>query len=89
MAGGGPPGGRAAAAPHIEHPTRESIVEAVRRLGPLSAPDLKLVLDDPELRIAHLAYHLRAMAYRGVLAEVGGRRTGTSIEALYYFPVGR
>ncbi|HYJ22210.1 MAG TPA: hypothetical protein VEW07_09335 [Solirubrobacterales bacterium] len=54
MAGGGPPGGRAAPAPHIEDPTRESIVEAVRRLGPLSAPDLKLVLDDPEF---HLGYY--------------------------------
>ena len=47
MEGGGPPIDWAALAPHIEHGARESIVEALRWVGPLSALDLEGVLDDP------------------------------------------
>ncbi|HYJ22941.1 MAG TPA: hypothetical protein VEW07_13075 [Solirubrobacterales bacterium] len=89
MEGGGPPTGRAALASHIEHPTRATIVEAVRWIGPLSAPDLKTVFDAPGFPLAQLTYHLRALTSEGVLMEMGGRPAGASIEALYYFPVGR
>ena len=46
MMGGGPPINWAALAPLIKHETRESIVEALRWIGPLSPPDLKRVIDD-------------------------------------------
>jgi hypothetical protein len=62
---------------------REPIVEALRWIGPLSAPDLKGVLEDPKLRLACLAYHARALVGEGVLAEAGQRATGASIEKLY------
>jgi hypothetical protein len=87
MEGGEPPIDWAALAPHIDHPARESIVEAIRWIGPLSAPDLKAVLEQPEFHLSYVAYHLRALAREGVLSEVGGRPAGDSIETLYYFPL--
>jgi hypothetical protein len=89
MEGSGPPIDWTALGPHIEHATRESVVEAIRWIGPLSAPDLKGVFYGPEFHLAHLAYHLRVLVCEGVLTEVGGRQMGASIETLYYFPVWR
>jgi hypothetical protein len=80
-----PPVDWAALAPHIEHPTREAIAEALRWIGPMSASDLKGVIGDPEFHLAYLAYHLRVMVREEVLAEVGGRPAGASVETLYYF----
>jgi hypothetical protein len=85
--GGEPSIDWAALAPHIDHPARESIVEAIRWIGPLSAPDLKAVLEQPEFHLSYVAYHLRALAREGVLSEVGGRPAGDSLETLYYFPL--
>jgi hypothetical protein len=87
MKGGGPLIDWDALAPYIEHATRESIVEALRWIGPLSAADLKGVLDDPEFRLAYIAYHLTALGGEGVLTEIGGRPAGASVETVYYFPV--
>jgi hypothetical protein len=87
MEGGEPRIDWAALAPHIDHPVRESIMEAIRWIGPLSAPDLKAVLEQPEFHLSYIAYHLRALAKEGVLSEVGGRPAGDSIETLYYFPL--
>ena len=85
MKGGEPPVDWAALAPHIEHPTRESIVEALRWIGPLSAPDLTGVLDDAECHLAYLAYHVRTLVTEEVLAEIGQRPAGASIEPVYFF----
>ncbi len=85
--GGEPPIDWAALAPLIEHETRECIVEALRWIGPLSAPDLKGVLGDPEFHLSYVSYHLRTMVREGVLTEVGGRPADGSVETLYYFPV--
>ena len=87
MEGGGPVIDWAALAPHIEHQTREAIVEALRWCGPLSAPDLKGVLDDPDIPLACIAYHVRTLARKGLLRSVGGREPGASVETLYCFPV--
>jgi hypothetical protein len=87
MKGGGPLINWAALAPFIEHETRESIVEALRWIGPLSAPDLKGVLDDPEFQLAYVAYHLSTLVGEEFLAEVGERPTGASIEKIYFFAV--
>jgi hypothetical protein len=70
-------------APHIEHPARESILEALRWIGPLSSPDLKGVLNDPELHLAHVAYHLTVLAREEVVEEAERRPAGTSFEKLY------
>jgi hypothetical protein len=76
-----------ALAPHIEHETRESIVEALRRLGPLSAPDLKHVIGDSALQLAYIRYHLMTLVGAEALVDVGGRHAGASVETLYYFPI--
>ena len=85
MEGGEPPPiDWVALAPHIEHPARESIVEALRWVGPLSARDLKGVIEDPEYHLAYVAYHVNALVGEEVLTEVG-RAAGASVETLYYF----
>jgi hypothetical protein len=86
MEGGGLPIDWAGLAPHIEHPTRQSIVEAIHWVGPLSAVDLMGVLDGPGLHLAYVAYHVTALVEKEVLVEIGQRSTGASIEKLYYFP---
>jgi hypothetical protein len=84
MVGGGPPVDRAALAPHVGHLVRESIVAAIRWIGPLSAPELKVVLDNPEPQLAHLAFHLNALVVEGALVEIGRRPAGASIEKVYF-----
>jgi hypothetical protein len=85
MERGGPPINWAALAPHIEHETRESIVEALRWVGPLSAPDLKGLLDDPEFHLANIVYHVTTLVSEEVLVEIGQRPAGVSIEKVYFF----
>jgi hypothetical protein len=71
-------------APHIAHPTRESIVEAIRRIyEPLSAPDLKRVIDDPKFELPYIRYHVATLAEAGMLVEFGERPAGPSVEKLY------
>lgn len=85
MAGGETPIDWAVLAPHIEHETRESIVEALRWIGPLSAPDLRQVIDDPEFQITYITYHVTALVREEVLVEVTGRSAGAPAERLYFF----
>jgi hypothetical protein len=85
MAGGGPPIDWAALAPLIEHETRESIVEALRWVGPLTPPDLKRVIDDPEFQLAYIRYHVTTLVSEEVLVEIGERPGGGSLEKLYFF----
>jgi hypothetical protein len=83
MVEGEPPIDRAGLASPIEHPARECIVEALRWVGPLSVPDLKVVLDDPELHLASIAYHVAALVGEEVLIEIGQRPVGASLEKVY------
>jgi hypothetical protein len=87
MKGGGPPIDWEGFAPHIAHPVRESIMEALRWIGPLSAPDLKGVIDDPEFRLAHVSYHVTTLVWEEVLVEIGQRPAGASVEKVYCFAV--
>jgi hypothetical protein len=82
--GGEPPIEWDALAPHIEHPARESIVEALRWIGPLSPPDLKGVLNDPELHLAYVAYHVTVLVREEVAIEVEQRPARASVEKLYF-----
>jgi hypothetical protein len=85
MAGSEPPVDWAALAPHIKHPTRECIVEALRWIGPLSVADLKGVLDDSGSRLAHVAYHVRTLVRLEILREGGRPAGGASFEKAYFF----
>lgn len=87
--GGETPIDWAALAPHIEHETRESIVEALRWIGPLSATDLKRVIDDPDFQLAYVRYHVTALVSEEVLIELGERATRGSIEKVYFFAAPR
>jgi hypothetical protein len=87
MKGGEPRINWAALAPLIEHKTRESIVEALRWIGPLSPPDLKHVIDDPEFQLAYIRYHVTTLVSGEVLAEIGERPSGGSLEKVYFFAV--
>lgn len=85
MAGGESPIDGVALAPHIAHPTREAIVEALRWIGPLSVADLKGVLDDSRCYLAHVSYHVTVLVREGVLEEIERRPAGASIEKVYFF----
>jgi hypothetical protein len=85
MKGGGPLIDWAVLAPLIEHETRESIVEALRWIGPLSPPDLKRVIDDPEFQLAYIRYHVATLVSEEVLVEIGERPDGGSVEKTYFF----
>jgi hypothetical protein len=78
-----------ALAPHIAHPMRESIVEALGWVGPMSAPELKRTLGDPrdpEISLACVDYHLKVLDDGEALIEIGQRPLGASVEKLYFFP---
>jgi hypothetical protein len=84
MEGGEPPMDRHGLAPHIAHPARKTILEAIRRIDePVSARDLKGVIDDPRFHLSYVAYHVRALTGEGVLVEFGERPAGVSVEVLY------
>jgi hypothetical protein len=85
--GGGPLIDWAALAPLIEHETRESIVEALRWIGPLSPPDLKRVIDNPEFQLAYIRYHLTTLVSEEVLVQISERPAGDSVEKVYFFAV--
>jgi hypothetical protein len=87
MKRGEPPINWTALAPLIEHETRESIVEALRWLGPLSPPELKRVIDDPEFQLAYIRYHVTTLVGEEVLDEIGERPAGGSVEKVYFFAV--
>jgi hypothetical protein len=85
MKGGEPPLDWDALAPLIQHEAREAIVEALRWIGPLSPPELKRVIDDPEFQLAYIRYHLTTLVSEEALVEIGERPTGGSVEKIYFF----
>jgi hypothetical protein len=85
MERGGPLIDWAALAPLIEHETRESIVEALRWVGPLSPPELKRVIDDPEFQLAYIRYHVTTLVGEEALVEIGERPAGGWLEKVYFF----
>jgi len=84
MAGGESPTYRERLAPRIEHPTRESIVAALRWIGPLTVSELMCVLDDSKCYLAHVAYHVTVLVREEVLVEVGQRAGSACIEKVYF-----
>jgi hypothetical protein len=89
MEGGEPVIDWAALAPHIAHPAREGIVEALRWIGePLTKSELLLILrsGDPDLSLAQVSYFVLTLVDPGLLEEVAKRVTAASLEPLYFFP---
>jgi hypothetical protein len=85
MTGGEPAIDWAALALLIEHETRESLVEALRWIGPLSPPELTRVIDDPQLQLPYVRYHVRTLVQEEALVEVAERPSGGSTEKVYFF----
>ena len=72
--------------PHIVHPLKVAIVEAMRWVGePLSATDLTKLIDDPELSLSHVSYHVLKLAECGAFERVRQRQARGSIEKFYFF----
>jgi DNA-binding transcriptional ArsR family regulator len=83
MKGGGPSIDWTAFSPHIGHPTRKSIVEALRCKGALSGTELGDAVDDASFSPAHLNYHAKVLVERGVLKEGRRQAPESSIECIY------
>lgn len=72
--------------PHVVHPLKVSIVEAMQWIGqPLSASDLTKVIDDEEFGLSHVSYHMVKLAKAGVIEVVGQRQVRGSLEKFYFF----
>jgi DNA-binding transcriptional ArsR family regulator len=72
--------------PHIVHPLKVSIVEALRWIGePLSATDLTKVIEDEKYGLSHVSYHMVRLAETGVIEVVRARPVRGSLEKFYFF----
>lgn len=83
MERGGQPMDWGAPTPSIQHPTRKSIVDAIRRKGPQSTLELGVL--DPDSSSANLSYHAKVLVNEEILREVRRRSVGPSIEITYFF----
>jgi len=72
--------------PHIVHPLKVAIVEAMWWVGtPLSASDLTKLIDDPAYSLSHVSYHVGKFADCGVFKKVRQRQARGSVEKFYFF----
>lgn len=72
--------------PHILHPMKVVVVEALHYIGqPLSATDLSKMFDE-EVSLANIAYHVKRLAGAGILIKVGEREVRGSMEKFYVCP---
>jgi Helix-turn-helix domain len=72
--------------PHIVHPLKVSIVEALWWIGePLSATDLMKVIGDEKYGLSHISYHMVKLANAGAIEVVGSRPVRGSLEKFYFF----
>lgn len=69
--------------PHVVHPTKVAIVEAMQWLRiPMSAIELKRVFDD-EYGLSLVAFHMAGLAELSVLEQVGTRRVRGAVQRFY------
>lgn len=73
--------------PHIVHPTKVAIIEAIGYLDrPLSASELsKLFGGKGKVETAHVSYHVVSLAKAEVLTAMRTRRVRGSVETFYFF----
>ena len=76
--------------PHVIHPVKVTIVEAMLWIErPLSSTDLVKLIDDDGVYLSHVAYHVRKLADAGAIAPVWKRQVRGSIETFYFFSLTR
>jgi DNA-binding transcriptional ArsR family regulator len=72
--------------PHIVHPLKVAIVEALCWIGePLSASDLAKAIGNERYGLSHFSYHLVRLADAGALEVVRTRPVRGSLEKFYFF----
>jgi hypothetical protein len=72
--------------PHIVHPLKVSVVEAMQWIGePLSASDLTKILDNDNVGLSHVSYHMNKLAKAGAIKVVRRRPVRGSVEKFYFF----
>jgi hypothetical protein len=72
--------------PHIVHPLKVEIVEALHWIDtPLSASDLTKVLGHRKYDLSHVSYHMVTLAKTGALRVVRTRQVRGSTEKFYFF----
>lgn len=76
----------AALVPHVLHPDKVSIIEALLYIGvPLSATDLTKCFGGAGSGLSHVSYHVRSLAAVGVLTKVSERQARGAKETFYFF----
>lgn len=72
--------------PHIVHPLKVLILEALRWIDePLSASDLTKVIDEEKYGLSHVSYHMVRLANAGAIEVVRTRPVRGSLEKFYFF----
>jgi hypothetical protein len=83
---GGEPFDWSALVPRVVHPLRVAIVEALLWLDqPLSSTDLVKLLDDPEIYLSHVAYHVSRLVEASALKPIHRRQVRGATETFYFF----
>jgi hypothetical protein len=72
--------------PHVVHPVKVSIVEAMSWMDqPLSSTELVRLIDDEGIYLSHVAYHVRKLADAGAIEPVSKRQVRGATETFYFF----
>jgi hypothetical protein len=73
--------------PHVLHPVKVAVIEALRWVGqPLSSTDLAALFDDKgDYYLSLISYHVKQLAGYGVLVSVRRQQKRGAIETFYYF----
>lgn len=72
--------------PHIIHPTKVMIIEALLWIDQLLSPtDLKKIINDPAINLSHISYHVRKLAEAGAIKPVSTRLVRGATETFYFF----
>jgi DNA-binding transcriptional ArsR family regulator len=72
--------------PHIVHPLKVRIVEALWWVGqPLSASDLTKLIGDEKFGLSHVSYHVATLGEAGALEVVRKREVRGATEKFYFF----
>jgi predicted transcriptional regulator len=84
---GGEPFKWEALVPHIVHPMKVAIIEAMAWIGrPLSASELDKVFDS-RFGVSQVSYHVRTLAEAGVIRKVRQEQVRGSIKTFFAFAV--
>jgi hypothetical protein len=72
--------------PRVVHPLKVAIVEAMLWIDlPLSSTDLVKVMDDPDIYLSHVAYHVSRLVNAGALKPIRNRQVRGATETFYFF----